>query len=49
MEEDEDIEAAWLSELEQRVHEVMSDSVDLEDWATVRQRIEARLRRGSRD
>ena len=42
--EDPDAAEAWLVELDRRVREVTSGAAELEPWAKVRQRIEARLR-----
>jgi hypothetical protein len=46
--EDSDANEVWLSELDERAREVLSLSGKLEDWATVRRRIEARARRTQR-
>ncbi len=40
---EQDVEAAWLAEVEKRLREVDEGTAMLEDWETVRARITARL------
>ncbi len=40
---DEDVETAWLAEVEKRLREVDNGTAELEDWEAVRSRIAARL------
>lgn len=42
--EDEGVEAAWLAEVERRLHEVDQGKAKVEPWEVVRDRIAARLR-----
>jgi putative addiction module component (TIGR02574 family) len=39
--EDADAEAAWSAEIRKRVDEIEAGTADLEDWETVRARLEA--------
>ena len=43
--EDVDAESAWLEEIRRRMAEVETGAVKLEEWATVRNRITASLKR----
>ncbi len=40
---EQNVEAAWLAEVEKRLREVDEGTARLEDWVTVRTRIAARL------
>ena len=40
---DNDVERAWVDEIERRVKEVQDGTVELLEWEEVRKRIEARL------
>lgn len=41
---DQNVEAAWLAEVERRLDEVERGTAELVPWDTVRQRVEERLR-----